>query len=388
MVTNIFTTNDYQYMGIALQLAEKGRCTTMPNPAVGCVLVKAEKIIGEGWHEWPGQAHAEINAIHQAGDAANGATAYITLEPCCHHGRTPPCTDAIVAAGIECVIVAMQDPNPKVAGKGIDELISKGIDVRSGLLQAQAEKLNKTFCHRMRHGRPYVICKLAMSLDGRTAMASGESKWITSESAREDVQQLRACSSSIMTGVNTVEIDDPALTVRSDSIAQKNQPVRVILDSQLGTSPNARLFDQPGRTILFTITQDDNARYNYTQHKQRQQALKQAGAEICVVDSDNGSVSLNNMLEELARQQINDVLLEAGSTLSGAMLRAGLINELIIYMAPKLMGDTARGLVSLPGLDTMDKSISLEITDIRAVGQDWRISAIPANTNQSIKKIH
>jgi len=377
-----FTESDYQFMSIALQLAEKGRCSTMPNPAVGCVLVKEGAIVGEGWHEQAGQPHAEVNAITQAGENAKGATAYITLEPCCHHGRTPPCTDALVVAGIKSIVVAMQDPNPKVAGKGIELLKSKGLEVRNGLLSAQAEKLNKKFCHRMRHGRPYVTCKLAMSLDGRTAMASGESKWITSGSAREDVQQLRACSSSIMTGVNTVEIDDPALTVRFESNTPQSQPLRVILDSQLRTSPTSRLFTQPGNTVIFSNTKD----------KHRQQALQQAGAEVIIMESDSDSssgndrINLKSMLEQLAKQEINDVLLEAGATLSGAMLQAGLINELIIYMAPKFMGDTARGLVSLPGLDKMDQNINLEISDIRAVGKDWRMTVIPDNciTNVSV----
>jgi len=371
MITSIFTTADYQYMGFALQLAEKGSCTTMPNPAVGCVIVKGEEIIGEGWHEAAGLAHAEINALVQAGDNAKGATAYITLEPCCHHGRTPPCTDAIVAAGIARVVVAMEDPNPKVAGNGLKELSSKGVEVKCGLLQPQAEKLNKAFYFRMRHGRPYVRCKLAMSVDGRTAMASGESKWITSESAREDVQRLRACSSSIMTGYNTVALDDPSLTVRSETVfsgelIRQKQPIRVILDSQLRTSPDARLFDQPGRTLVFTIKQNE----------EQEQPLKRSGTEICYVEADNGSLNLNAVLEELANQEINDVLLEAGATLSGAMLQAGLIDELIIYMAPKLMGEAAKGLFSLPGLDTMEKCMNLEISDIRAVGSDWRISAI------------
>lgn len=354
---------DYHYMGLALQLAEHGRCTSMPNPAVGCVLVNNGEIVGEGWHQAAGEPHAEINALAMAGNKARGATAYVTLEPCCHHGRTPPCTEAIIAAGILRVVVAMQDPNPKVAGNGLQALKSSGIKTESGLLQSQAEALNRGFCYRMRNARPYVRCKLAMSLDGRTAMASGESKWITSEPAREDVQQLRRCSSAIMTGSGTVLVDDPLLTVRAGDT--QHQPLRVILDSRLRISADARLLSQPGRTLVFTTRHDAQA----------ERLLEQAGAEVFHVDAVNSLVDLDAVLQELAQQEVNDVFLEAGATLSGAMMQAGLINELIIYMAPRLMGDAARGLFVLPGLDKMDQAIDLNIDDVRAVGPDWRITA-------------
>jgi len=360
---------DYHFMGLALQLAEQGRCTSMPNPAVGCVLVNNGEIAGEGWHQVAGEPHAEINALAQAGNKARGATAYITLEPCCHHGRTPPCTEAIVAAGISRVIVAMEDPNPQVAGKGLEALKSNGIKTASGLLKLQAEALNREFCYRMRNARPYVRCKLAMSMDGRTAMASGESKWITSEAAREDVQQLRRCSSAIMTGCGTILSDDPLLTARTGDT--QHQPLRVILDSRLRISADARLFSQPGRTLVFTTVHDAEA----------EQLLEQAGAEIFHVDAVEGLVNLDTVLQELALQEVNDVLLESGATLSGAMLQAGLINELIVYMAPRLMGNAARGLFALPGLDKMDQAIDLNISDVRAVGPDWRMTATIKTTS-------
>lgn len=359
-------SRDHYYMSIALRLAEKGRCTTMPNPAVGCVIVKDEQLVGEGWHQQVGQAHAEVNALQQAGANALGATAYITLEPCSHHGRTPPCSEAVIASGINRVVVAMQDPNPKVAGKGLKALQQQGIETVCGVLETQAEELNKSYCFRMRHNRPYVSCKLAMSLDGRTAMASGESKWITSEAARADVQRLRACSSAIMTGYNTVAADDPSLTVRTETGGiQQLQPVRVILDSQLRTSPDARMLGQAGRTCIFTLSQDDG----------KAAQLKKSGAELFQVNGSDGRVKLEDVLESLAQMDINDVLLEAGSILSGAMLQAGLINELIIYMAPKLMGDSAKGLFALPGLEVMNNCIDLDIKDIRAIGPDWRMTA-------------
>ena len=357
------TADDHRFMARALQLAERGLYTTDPNPRVGCVLVKEGAVVGEGWHERAGEAHTEINALSQAGEQARGATAYVTLEPCCHHGRTPPCTEALLAAGVTRVVAAMVDPNPRVAGQGLAQLEAAGIAVASSLLAAQAEALNPGFVMRMRHGRPFVRAKLAMSLDGRTAMASGESKWITGEAARADVQRLRARSAAIITGIGTVLADDPSLTVRLDGQIVR-QPLRVVLDPHLSLPPTARLLSLPGRTLVCTTVNDA---------AQREQ-LERAGAEVVRVRSQGDMLDLPDVMEMLAREQINEALLETGATLSGAMLRAGLIDELVIYMAPHLMGDAARGLFHLPGLMAMQDRMALEITDIRAVGKDWKIT--------------
>ena len=359
---------DSIYMARALQLAERGLYTTAPNPNVGCVLVVDGNVVGEGWHQRAGGAHAEVNALKQAGDNAHGATAYVSLEPCCHHGRTPPCTEALIKAGIQRVVVAMQDPNPQVAGKGLAQLQAEGIDTSSGLMQAQAEALNAGYIMRMRQGRPLVRCKMAMSLDGRTAMASGESKWITGTAARQQVHRLRARSGAIMTGIGTVLADDPSLNVRlQDNVPEGGwlQPVRVILDPNLNTPVDARLLQQAGRTIIVTAVQD----------AERKAELQRAGAELVFLPSPGGRIDLPELLTYLGNEQINEVLLETGATLSGAMLNAGLVDELKIYMAPHLMGNAARGLFALPGLQTMDQSIDLHIHDIRAIGDDWCLTA-------------
>ena len=356
----------YRYMSRALQLAERGLYTTDPNPRVGCVLVKDGAVVGEGWHVRAGEPHAEINALRAAAERARGATAYVTLEPCCHHGRTPPCTDALIAAGVTEVVAAMVDPNPRVAGQGLAQLAAAGIAVRQDLLSTQAEALNPGFVMRMRQGRPFVRAKLAMSLDGRTAMASGESQWITGDAARADVQHWRARSAAILTGINTVLADDPSLNVRRADVsgAAPRPPLRVILDTRLALPPSARLLGLPGRTVVCTAV-DDVTKY---------QPLQQAGATVIHLPSaDDGRLDLSAVMALLAREQINEVLLEAGATLNGAMLQAGLIDELVIYMAPHLMGDAARGLFHLPGLQAMRDRIDLDIIDIRAVGKDWRI---------------
>ncbi len=360
------TAVDHKYMSRALQLAERGLYTTDPNPRVGCVLVKDGAVVGEGWHVRAGAAHAEINALAQAGERARGATAYVTLEPCCHHGRTPPCSEALIAAGVTRVVAAMVDPNPRVAGQGLAQLQAAGIAVESGILAAQAEALNPGFVMRMRKGRPFVRAKLAMSLDGRTAMASGESKWITGDAARADVQRLRARSSAIITGIGSVLADDPSMNVRleGEGAEPARQPLRVVLDPHLSLPPTARLLGLPGRTLVYTAVDDAALR----------EQLMHAGAEVVRIPNQGDALDLHVMLEMLAAEQVNEALLETGATLSGAMLRAGLIDELVIYMAPHLMGDGARGLFHLPGLNGMQDRVELEIADIRAVGKDWRIS--------------
>lgn len=354
--------NDHRYMARALQLAERGLFTADPNPRVGCVLVRNDEIVGEGWHQRAGEAHAEINALQTAGEQAKGATAYVTLEPCCHHGRTAPCSDALVAAGVTRIVAAMQDPNPRVAGQGLAQLEEAGIEIRSGVMQAQAEALNPGFIQRMSQGRPYVRGKLAMSLDGRTAMASGESQWITGPAARQDVQRLRARSAAIITGIGTVLADDPSLTARVDEAVE--QPIRVVLDSQLQMPLNAKMLTLPGRTLVLTVSKD----------AQKADALREAGADVEVLTANNGRVDLNVVMQCLAHRDVNEVLVEAGATLCGAFLQSGLFDELVVYMAPMFMGSEARGLLCLPGLDKMAQAVKLEIVDVRAVGHDWRLN--------------
>ncbi len=362
----MFSEDDTVYMARALRLAERGLCTTAPNPRVGCVLVKNGAVVGEGWHERAGEPHAEINALQQAGAQAAGATAYVTLEPCCHHGRTAPCTDALIAAGVGRVVAAMEDPNPAVAGKGLAALQTAGIDSASGLLAVAAEQLNAGFVMRMRQGRPWLRCKLAMSLDGRTAMASGESRWITGDAARRDVHRLRARSDAIMTGIGTVLADDPSLTVRLDDMNDGfRQPLRVILDSRLRTPPDAKLLDLPGETLLVTGAADADS----------EARLTRSGIRIATVPMQSGQLDLTAVMQHLGSIEINEVHLEAGATLCGALLQAGLVDELVIYMAPHLMGDAARGLFALPGLEQMAQRVKLSISHIRAVGDDWRITA-------------
>lgn len=362
----MFSGDDASYMARALRLAERGLMTAAPNPRVGCVLVSAGEVVGEGWHERAGQPHAEIHALQQAGAQASGATAYVTLEPCCHQGRTPPCTQALIAAGITRVVAAMEDPNPHVAGKGLSALRAAGIEAAAGLLADAAEQLNAGFVMRMRQGRPRVRCKLAMSVDGRTAMASGESRWITGDAARADVHRLRGRSDAIMTGIGTVLADDPSLTLRIDGQHEDAwQPLRVILDSKLRIPPGAKLLDLPGETLIITGVAD----------AENEARLTRTGVRIAMLPLQHGQLELAAVLQHLGTLQINEVHLEAGATLCGAMLQAGLVDELVIYMAPHLMGDAARGLFALPGLEQMAQRVKLTITDIRAVGDDWRITA-------------
>ncbi len=356
-------------MARALVLARRGLYTTDPNPRVGCVLVRDGRIVGEGWHVRTGEGHAEVLALAAAGPQARGATAYITLEPCCHYGRTPPCTQALLAAGISRVVVAMADLNPQVAGNGLAWLSAAGVAVEYGILAEAARALNPGFILRMSARRPFVRCKLAMSLDGRTAMASGESQWITGEAARLDVQRLRARASAVMTGVATVLADDPGLNVRLPGELVR-QPLRVILDAELAMPSTARTLSLDGQVLIFTAVTE----------AERQAPLQAAGAQVYSVPRRDGGLDLAAVLAELARREINEVHLECGATLAGAMLRAGLIDELIIYMAPLLLGDGARGLFHLPGLTRMSERIPLDILDIRAIDRDWRITVRPTRT--------
>jgi diaminohydroxyphosphoribosylaminopyrimidine deaminase/5-amino-6-(5-phosphoribosylamino)uracil reductase len=380
--------SDEYYMARAIMLAKKGWYSTHPNPRVGCVLVRDNQIIAQGWHEYAGQAHAEVNALANLSspDKARGATAYVTLEPCSHFGKTPPCSDALIAAGVKRVVAAMVDPNPLVAGNGLKRLQDHGIETKSGVLEAEARALNPGFIRRMASQRPNIRCKMAMSLDGRTAMASGESKWITSDAAREDVQRLRAESSAILTGIGTVLADDPAMNVRSQRFAPvMRQPERMILDTQLRMPADAKMLALNGQTVICTAHETVTEAASLLAEKR--QALESLGACLYQLNTElhNGrrQLVLSEVISVMAQRQYNDVLLEAGASLTGSMLQAGYVDELIIYMAPHLMGSEARGLFHLPGLNTMRERFNLNISDIRAVGKDFRITAAVNSTTES-----
>ena len=358
---------DVRHMAEAIGLARRGLCTTAPNPRVGCVIAHGERVIARGFHRRAGQAHAEVEALRTAREAVRGATAYVTLEPCSHHGRTPPCAEALIEAGVARVVAASPDPNPLVAGSGLERLRAAGVVVESGILEREAVALNPGFFKRMRTGMPWVRVKLAMSLDGRTAMADGSSKWITGEAARADVQRLRAQSCAIVTGVGTVLHDDPRLDVRiaaHDGAPPERQPLRVVVDSQLRMPPSARVIGEAGDTLVVTAGRD----------AAREQALVDAGVTVLHLPGVDGRVDLRALLAHLAVAQCNEVLIEAGATLAGAALRAGLVDELVVYMAPVLMGSAARPLLDLR-FAAMDEKLGLQITDVTAVGSDWRITA-------------
>ena len=365
---------DRQWMSRALTLAARGLYTTEPNPRVGCVLVKGEQVVGEGWHVQAGEGHAEVNALAQAGEQARGATAYVTLEPCSHTGKTPPCADALIKAGVSRVVAAMQDPNPLVAGQGLQRLTDAGIRVECGLLEAQARELNPGFIKRMQQGLPWVRVKLAMSLDGRTAMASGESKWITGPAARADVQRLRARSGAVISGADSVLLDDSALTVRASelglpadeaSAAVQRQPLRVLIDSLRRVPLDQRFFRETGPTLVIS-----------TSAEQAAESYQAIGSELLALPGEEGKVDLPTVLRTLAERGCNEVLVEAGAALSGAFWRAGLVDELIVYMAPRLLGSQARPLMQLP-FESMSEAMDVAVTDMRAIGQDWRITARP-----------
>lgn len=358
-----FSAEDARHMARALQLARRGLYTTDPNPRVGCVIVNNHAVVGEAWHARAGEPHAEVLALRAAGAHARGADVYTTLEPCCHHGRTPPCTEALSKSGVRRVVAAMRDPNPAVAGKGFAALTHAGIANQVGLMQAPAEALNPGFIARMTRVRPYVRIKLAASLDGRTALANGESRWITSDAARADVQRWRARSSAIMTGIGTLLADDPALTVRAFDIGRA--PMRIVVDGKLRTPVGAQVLRVPGRTLLATASDDT----------ERTRALITAGAEVVRFAHDRTQVDLAALLAYLADQEINEVLVEAGTKLSGALLEQRLADEIIGYFAPHIMGDAARGMFHLPALARMADRIALAITDVRTIGKDLRVVA-------------
>lgn len=364
--------NDQVYMAHALRLAEQGLYSTHPNPRVGCVVVADQQVVGEGWHRRAGEPHAEVHALQQAGARAQGATAYVTLEPCSHHGLTPPCAEALVRAGVQRVVVAMQDPNPQVAGRGIEHLRAQGIqvDVLDGELAAAARALNCGFVKRMEKGLPFVRLKLAMSLDGRTAMASGESQWITGPAARADVQSLRARSSAIVTGADTVMTDNARLTVRAQELplspelrelALSRPPLRIVIDGRLRV-PTDLAFFSAGPVLVATY---------------QTPPANTASIEYIQLPEIDGYLDLHALLQVLAQRGINELMVEAGPQLAGAFIQAGLVDELYIYMAGMLLGSTAQPLMQLP-IATMSAAVRLQIVEMRAIADDWRIIARPA----------
>lgn len=360
----MFTAHDHQFMAQALRLAERGLYTVTPNPRVGCVIVRDDKLVGSGWHEQAGQPHAEIHALHNAGEAARGATAYVTLEPCSHHGRTPPCADALIAAGIANVIIAMEDPNPMVSGRGRARLEQAGIAVQTGLLHAEAHALNIGFVSRMVKKKPWVRIKIAASLDGKTALNNGASQWITGEAARRDGHQWRARSCAILTGIGTVQADDPQLTVRH--VETTRQPKKIVVDRHLAISSHTKLLHGSGETWIFTANEGDT---------EKKAALHRMGANVIVLPDTEGAVDLKAMMAMLADSGINEILVEAGSGLNGALVAAGLADELVIYLAPHLLGNTAQGICKLPELTQLDRKKTLAIQDLRMIGSDIRVVA-------------
>nr|WP_295711925.1 bifunctional diaminohydroxyphosphoribosylaminopyrimidine deaminase/5-amino-6-(5-phosphoribosylamino)uracil reductase RibD [uncultured Halomonas sp.] len=377
----LYSQDDHRYMARALKLARKGLYTTDPNPRVGCVIVLDEQVVGEGFHVRAGEPHAEIHALAAAGERAHGATAYVTLEPCSHTGRTGPCAVVLKEAKVSRVVIAMQDPNPQVSGQGIRLLEDAGIKVAVGLLESEARALNPGFIARMTLQRPFVRLKMAMSLDGRTAMGSGESQWITGPEARTQVQRLRARSSAILSGVESIIMDDSRLTLRSEQLQLANtedvlqrQPLRVILDTRLRLPLAAACLREPGRTLVMTTPAHSD---------EKRARLTEAGAEVHVLPAGHdGRIDLALMLRWLAdNEQVNELLVETGATLAGAMLDAALVDELQLFVAPTLLGGEARPLFALPGLSRMADQRRLTIHDMRAVGRDWRIIASPQPTS-------
>jgi diaminohydroxyphosphoribosylaminopyrimidine deaminase/5-amino-6-(5-phosphoribosylamino)uracil reductase len=368
------SADDHAHMARAIRLANRGLYTADPNPRVGCVITQNGDVVGTGWHARAGEAHAEIRALEAAGSAARGATAYVTLEPCCHHGRTPPCTDALLAAGIVRVVIATSDPNPAVAGAGQRQLQDAGVEVTSGVLEDEARMLNDGFIQRMETGRPWVRAKIATSLDGRTALANGVSEWITGEAARNDVQRLRARSSAILTGIGTVAADDPLLNVRLDELGEVQQPVRVVLDSRLSMASTSKMLASGGAVRIFCTACEPDA----------VSRLETAGAIVEQLEPEQagtaaGRVSLPDVMRRLGELEFNEILVEAGPVLNGALLDAGLIDELVVYMASHVLGADARGMFAIPELTDMSHRIRFELVELRRVGADCRLTFRPTD---------
>jgi diaminohydroxyphosphoribosylaminopyrimidine deaminase/5-amino-6-(5-phosphoribosylamino)uracil reductase len=358
----MFSAVDHAFMASALQLAQRGLFTTTPNPRVGCVIVRDGKVVGEGWHERAGEPHAEVHALNQAGEAARGATVYVTLEPCSHYGRTPPCAGALIKAGVARVVVAMCDPNPMVAGQGIAMLELAGIPTACGVLENEARELNVGFISRMERGRPWLRLKVAATLDGKTALNNGISQWITGPDARRDAHRLRARSCAMLTGIGTVLADDPSFTVRD--IETPRQPLKVVVDANLSMPLDAKILQ--GAKVLVATGCDE---------EERIRQLQDAGAEVLVLPAEHGQIDLARLLHELGRRGLNEITVEAGKVLNGALLHAGVVDELVFYLAPMLFGDKARGMFGVPEIEEMNQRQELEIKDLRMVGRDVRIVA-------------
>ena len=360
-----FTAEDHAFMARVIALTERGRDTATPNPSVGCVIVKDGRLLAEGWHERAGEPHAEAMALRACRESPEGATVYVSLEPCAHQGRTPPCAEALVAAKVGRVVAAIEDPNPRVHGSGATRLRDAGIRVDVGLMAAQAEEVHRGFLQRMRLGRPWMRIKSAASLDGRIALANGESQWITGEGARRDAHALRARSCAMLTGIGTVLRDDPELTVRH--VACSRQPRRVLIDSRLEVSPGARIL-KGAPLVIFTVSTDAG----------RRAALEAMGAEVVSVPRDpaeGGKTDLRAIARELGARGFNEVTVETGSKLGGSLLAAGVVDEIVLYLAPKLLGDAAQGLYALPEMTRLEQSLRPRIVDVRCVGEDLRITA-------------
>lgn len=376
-----FSTADHGYMTRALRLAEQGLFSTMPNPRVGCVIVREKdgvgQIVGEGWHQKAGEPHAEVHALRAAGELARGATAYVTLEPCSHHGRTPPCANALIDAGVQRVVAAMRDPNPQVAGNGLDLLTLAGIQVQVGLMEVEAHELNIGFVARMTRGRPWLRLKTASSLDGKTALRNGASQWITGAAARADVQRWRARACAILTGSGTVLADDPQMNVRASMVDDLlcpplRQPVKVIVDSHLSTPPQARIL-HGGNALIACIKADSG----------RRAALEGAGAQILLLPAVGGRVDLVQLMYILGRMGINEIHAEAGATLNGALQAAGLLDEWLAYLAPLTLGDAARGLFNGPTLTEMAAVSRFKLVDSRMLGDDLRVCLRPLSSENN-----
>jgi len=358
----MFTAADREFMRQALELAERGLYTTTPNPRVGCVIVKDGAVVASGWHEKAGMPHAEALALKAAGERARGATLYVNLEPCSHHGRTPPCADAIVAAGIGRVVSAMQDPNPKIAGAGFAKLRAAGIEVENGLMEDEARELNIGFVARMTRGRPWVRMKIAASLDGRTALANGKSQWITGEASRADGHRWRARACAVLTGHGTVRDDDPQLDVRG--VDTPRQPLKVVVDSRFETPLSARLL-KDGKTLIAGAVKE----------AKRIAALNGLGAETVIIPNDGGKVELFRLMEDLARRELNEIHVEGGAKLNGSLLQAGLVDELLVYLAPSVIGDSGRGMFDMPELTELSQKKTVTIREAERIGGDLRVLA-------------
>lgn len=370
-----FSSDDRRHMARALQLAARGLTTAHPNPRVGCVIARGPEAIGEGWHHRAGGPHAEIEAladVGRKGGSARGATAYVTLEPCCHTGRTPPCTDALKAAGISRVVYAAGDPNPRVNGGGKNALAAAGIDVSGGLMAAVSEQLNAGFFKRMREGRPLIRSKIAATLDGRTALADGRSQWLTGPAARADVQRWRARSGAVLTGIGTVLADDPSLNVRVGDVAadEVDQPWRVILDSRGRTPKSARTLALPGKVLVLVAEGAD---------REAVEGLRGRGVNVETVAASPGGVDLAAAFRRLAEREINEAWVEAGPALNGALLAAGLVDELIVYQAASILGNQARGMFDMAGLPDLASRPTFRLAELRRVGDDLRLRYTPVN---------